>query len=384
MSAWPNKFVIGLTGNIASGKSVVRRMLEHAGAFGIDADALSHRAIEKDAPGYHAVVQAFGRYILNEAGEINREKLSQIVFADSRALELLESIVHPIVFDAVDILVRKSRYRVVVIEAIKLLESPVRQACDVLWVVIASETVQLARLMNKRGMEVAQARLRLAAQSSEMEKVAQADTIIDNSGSIEETWDQVKASWTKLFPKATGSTAPIRLPGGPVTRGLMAGLQVLRARPRQAQQIVDFMATVDGRSGSPSIQDVLNAFGEKAYLLLHTPGGLRGLLGWRVENLIARVDDVRLSRDLSMDENIPFLIGEVEEASKELQCEIVLLFVPPQLAAHRDMWLALGYEERLPKELNVPAWQEAALESAPPDAIMLFKRLRTDRVLQPI
>ena len=97
MSKWEGKYVIGLTGNIGTGKSVVRRMLEHLGAYGIDADTLSHRVIENDAPGYQAVLSYFGKYILDEDKEIDRKKLSKIVFSDSTALTELENIIHPIV-----------------------------------------------------------------------------------------------------------------------------------------------------------------------------------------------------------------------------------------------------------------------------------------------
>ncbi len=79
MSKWPGKYVIGLTGNIGTGKSVVRRMLEHLGAYGIDADALGHRVIAKGAPGYQPVLTTFGRYVLSPEGEINRARLGKIV-----------------------------------------------------------------------------------------------------------------------------------------------------------------------------------------------------------------------------------------------------------------------------------------------------------------
>jgi dephospho-CoA kinase len=381
VSAWPGKFVIGLTGNIATGKSVVRKMLEHAGAFGIDADALSHRAIQADAPGYLDVVETFGKYILKTDHEIDRKKLGQIVFADPVALKQLEGIVHPIVRSAVDHLASNSNHRVIVIEAIKLLESPLRQACDVVWVVTADEKVQLARLREKRGTDEADARKRMAAQSPQAEKAAQADTVIDNSGSIEETWLQVKAAWAKLFPQAAGETGPTRL-RGPLTQGLASGMQVLRAKPKQAAEIAGFMSSNNG-AGAQSGQ-VVAAFGDKAFLLLQGQDGLKALLGWKVENLVARVDDIHIQSDLSIETNLPFLITEVEEASRELQCEITLIFVNPKLAAYRDLWQGLGYEERLPSELTVAAWQEAATESAKQGTVMLFKQLRADRVLRPI
>lgn len=383
MSAWPGKFVIGLTGNIATGKSVVRRMLEHAGAFGVDADALSHRAIEREAPGYAAVVQGFGKYILKPDGEIDRKKLGQIVFSDPAALKMLEGIVHPIVRQGVHHLVSRSKHRVVVLEAIKLLESPLREMCDVIWVVTASEEVQLARLKQKRSMDAAEALARMASQSLQSEKAAQADTVIDNSGSIEQTWEQVKTAWKQLFPQAAGETVPTRLRGA-VTAGLASGLQVARARPRQAGVIAGFMAAHNGAGGTLTEEQVVNAFGDKAFLLLQAADGLKALLGWKVENLVARVDEIHLQKGSVYEEHVPFLISEVEQASRELQCEVILLFVNPQMAAHRDLWQGLGYEERLPQELSVGAWQEAAFESTTPNSVMLFKQLRADRVLRPI
>ncbi len=164
MSAWPGKFVIGLTGNIATGKSVVRRMLEHLGAYGIDADALGHRAIAQGAPGYQPVVDTFGKWVLAPDGQIDRAKLSRLVFADPEALAQLESIVHPLVGQAIDLLVRRSNHRVIVIEAIKLLESGLRAKCDSLWVTHAMQEIQLVRLMKKRGMGETAALQRITAQ----------------------------------------------------------------------------------------------------------------------------------------------------------------------------------------------------------------------------
>jgi dephospho-CoA kinase len=164
MSAWPGKYVIGLTGNIATGKSVVRKMLEHLGAYGIDADALSHRAIAKGAPGYKPVVEMFGKWILGSDGQIDRNRLGRVVFSDAEALKQLENIVHPLVGQAVDIMVRRSRQPVIAIEAIKLVESDLRGKCDSLWVSFAPQEIQLARLMQKRGMDEATARQRILSQ----------------------------------------------------------------------------------------------------------------------------------------------------------------------------------------------------------------------------
>ena len=149
MSKWAGKTVIGLTGNIGTGKSVVRRMLEHLGAYGIDADALAHRAIAKGAPGYQQVVQMFGRWVLAADGQIDRARLGKVVFSDPQALAELEKIIHPLVDQAIDILVRRATQPVVVIEAIKLLEVGLGKKCDSIWVPYAPAQEQAARLEQK-------------------------------------------------------------------------------------------------------------------------------------------------------------------------------------------------------------------------------------------
>ena len=175
MSAWSGKYVIGLTGNIATGKSVVRKMLEHLGAYGIDADALAHRAIAKGSPGYAKVIELFGRWILDEEGQVDRKKLGRVVFADPDALKQLEAIVHPLVRQAVDLLTKRASHKVIVIEAIKLLESPLRDACDVIWVTDAPREIQMQRLVSKRQTSPQEALQRVESQAAQAEKLAAAD-----------------------------------------------------------------------------------------------------------------------------------------------------------------------------------------------------------------
>src|SRR5262245_21764436 len=146
-SRWPGKYVIGLTGNIATGKSVVRKMLEHLGAFGLDADALSHQAIARGGPAEAAVVKHFGEWLLNEQGEVNRSRLARVVSSDPVALAQLEDLIRPPVGQAVDFLVRRTRSSVAVIEAIKLIEAGLAQDCDALWVVQVPVSMQEARLI---------------------------------------------------------------------------------------------------------------------------------------------------------------------------------------------------------------------------------------------
>ena len=200
MSRWVGKTVIGLTGNIGTGKSIVRQMLEHLGAMGIDADAISHQVIERGASGYLPVVEYFGRYILLPDGEIDRSRLGHIVFSDPAALQMLESIIHPRVTEAIDRIIEGTVTPVIVIEAIKLFEGTLGKDCSTTWVVKTSPEIQLKRLIDQRKMTEADARQRIEAQTPQELKISQADEVIDNSGSLDDTWQQVKKAWLKLFP----------------------------------------------------------------------------------------------------------------------------------------------------------------------------------------
>ena len=377
MSAWKGKFVIGLTGNIATGKSVVRKMLEHQGAYGIDADALAHRAIAKGAPGYQLVVEEFGKWILDSDGQVDRAKLSRIVFADPDALMRLEAIVHPLVEQAVDVLVRRSRQKVIVIEAIKLLASGLRSACDSVWVTYVAVDVQMARLMQKRGMSEKVARQRIIAQPSHGEKMAAADLVIRNDGSFEETWKQVVKASQKYFPMA--EAAPERHEAA--VRG---ELVVEKAGPQQADEIAAYLTQHSDDGTEFDRADVMASFGEKAFLLLRIDERLVGLAGWQVENLVARTADIFLESDLSLDESMWILMKEIEKASQDLQCEALLLFLSPEMAEQGSVWQKLDYQDRSVESLGVRAWQEAAKESMPPETVMMFKQLRKDRVLRPV
>lgn len=377
MSAWPGKYVIGLTGNIATGKSVVRKMLEHLGAYGIDADALAHRAIADDAPGYQLVLDAFGSWILTPEGQIDRTRLGKIVFSDSEALEKLEAIVHPLVGQAIDLLVRRAGHKVIVVEAIKLLEGSLRSACDNIWVTTAPMEIQLRRLRLKRGLSAEIARQRIAAQPPQAEKINAADVVIKNGGSFEATWKQVLIGWQKTFPE--GVSEP-RLPE-PAEQG---GLVVERAGPSQVNEIAKFITDISKGRRAMSEADVMAAFGEKAFLLLKVDQRLVGLAGWQVENLVARVSDVYLEPGLALGEAVRILMNAIEVASRELQSEALLLFLSPHLGRHNAVWGALGYSTRSPQELKISAWEEAALESMPVGTVMYFKQLRRDRVMRPV
>jgi dephospho-CoA kinase len=185
--------VIGLTGNIGCGKSTVARMLRDNGVATIDADQVAREIRHNDAEARAEIEARFGTY---EAAELGR-----IVFADPGALRDLERILHPRVRGAIRAQLADMEYggvEVAAVEVIKLFESPLADACDEIWVVRCDEADAIRRLAAARGMDEDAARRRLASQSSQEEKLAAADVVIDGSAPMEETRRQVERSLATL------------------------------------------------------------------------------------------------------------------------------------------------------------------------------------------
>jgi len=194
-----DKIVIGLTGNIATGKTAVLGMLRDLGAATIDADALVHRLLERGTPVWQRVVESFGSGILQPDGHVDRARLGAIVFADPQALRRLEAIVHPAVTARIEETVRRAEERVVVIEAIKLIEAGMHRNHYALWVVTCPREQQIARLVEQRGLSHDEAVLRVDAQPPQEGKIALADVVIDNSSTLGETRRQVERAWHRLL-----------------------------------------------------------------------------------------------------------------------------------------------------------------------------------------
>ncbi|HRQ23725.1 MAG TPA: dephospho-CoA kinase [Anaerolineales bacterium] len=381
MSNLHGKFVIGLTGNIATGKSVVRRMLEHLGAYTLDADALAHRAYSKGAPGYQQVIDRFGKWLVGRDGEIDRRKLGNLVFSDPEAMRLLEEIVHPLVREAVEILVRRASQPVVVIEAIKLLEGELRKMCDSIWVANAPEVIQIERLIRKRGMSREHAAERVKMQSAQSAKVAVANIVITNTGSYDDLWKQVGEAWKEVVPGVEDSADTTVT----MKRAASSGdFSVQRGKPKNSSAIGELITRLSKGRRRMSASDVMETFGDKAYMLLQLDGELVGVAGWQVENLVTRTTDIFLEDTLDMPKALAALIKEVENASSDLQSEASLVFAVDSLSAQEATWKQLGYEKQTPETLGVQAWQEAAVESAPAGSALFFKQLRQERVLRPI
>lgn len=404
MSRWANKYVIGLTGNIAVGKSVVRQMLQHLGAYTIDADSLSHRAMAPGAPAYKPIVETFGQFILDAEKNIDRNLLGSIVFARPEALAKLEAIVHPIVGQAVSTLITRATQPVIVIEAIKLLEGDLGKAVDEIWVVDSSPETQLKRLTGPRKMAEAEARQRIAAQSPQADKLARANVIIKNDGNVEETWKQVQAAWVNIQRKLqapTGSQPTVPAQSEPAvpaqTKAATAPLPdqppvaitkitVKRGMPSNAESIARFISSVSQKNITR--MDVMMAFGQKSYLVAHDQTDrVLSVMGWQVENLITRVDEFYIAPNVPVAAIVEHLMIAIEEASKDLQSEVGYIFLPANAAPDMvQSFTNSGYEATTIEQIKIPAWREAVQEMLSQNAsvVILSKRLREDRVLKPI
>jgi dephospho-CoA kinase len=194
---------VALTGGIGSGKSTVADFLDELGAYVIDSDQLARDVVERGTPGYEAVLAAFGDGILTD-GEIDRAKLAEIVFKDAAARATLESIIHPLVRDAAEKMVKSLPADAVVINQIPLLvETDGAKRFDFVITVSADEDIRRRRLI-ERGMKEYEITKRLAAQVNDAARETIAHSIIRNNGSIDELRQVVEELWRlELLPRST-------------------------------------------------------------------------------------------------------------------------------------------------------------------------------------
>lgn len=197
--------VIGLTGGIASGKSVVRQMLEDRGAYVIDADRVGHEAYEPGTECFSAVVATFGEDVVGPDGQIDRKALGAKVFGDPAKRRQLESIVWPWMRETMEGRLRTLRAEatpVVVLEAAVLIEAGWQSLVDEVWVVSVRPAIARERIVSRNGLTPKQANARIAAQLSDEERAKHARVIIDNSGSLVDLERRVDEEWRRIAPDA--------------------------------------------------------------------------------------------------------------------------------------------------------------------------------------
>lgn len=193
--------LVGLTGNIASGKSTVAQLFGQWGATLIDADVLARQAVDVGTPAYHAIIERWGEGVTAPDGPIDRRELRQRVFSDSEQLEALNAIVHPEVQRLRDELVDDARRRgdrIVVCDIPLLFERRLADQFDRIVLVDAPRPVRMDRLVRDRGLETAEAMKMIASQMPAELKRARADYLIDNTGTPQELEARAREVWRAL------------------------------------------------------------------------------------------------------------------------------------------------------------------------------------------
>ena len=264
-------FVIGLTGNIASGKSVVLQFLANFGVLTIDADLVAQETYLPGNPAYDPILARFGSDLVLSDGQINRSKLGRIVFRDPASLAELEAIIHPQVTANILESVSKTPRKIVAIEAIKLFESGIDRHCNVRWAVAAEEALRLERLMVDRGLDEAAALQRINSQSPQSEKIRLSDLVIHTDFGFTHTYNQVSTQFAAL------GLAPFEIMEGEIRLGML--------EPKDFASAAVFMEEKTEQVWEP--EDLYRLLGQRTVVAFYHGEELVQLMVLRVEQGMA-------------------------------------------------------------------------------------------------
>jgi dephospho-CoA kinase len=437
-----NFYLIGLIGNLGSGKSTVRQMLEQMGARGIDADALAHVVMQRGSPTWRAIVETFGAEILRHDGRIDRRVLGARVFADAATLRKLEGIVHPAVSALTRELLREIKQPVVVIEAIKLIESGMNLWCDALWAVTCTPEKQIERVMRTRQISAEDARARIAAQGALDEKLRLANLIIDNSKDVETTRDQIAHGWKTIRPETArdksswlwaasrtdtlpeSAVAPavpvvpatppapapsIVSPASSVPSAFSADapsvvspapppaitplpapsktqidFEVRRTRRGDLNALAVAIAKRENRPQPLSHEEAVKRFGSGGYRIAIGDGRIVAFAAWEAENLVATVRELWAESSYIALLALPQLLALIENEAQELLCEVIVIFVEPGAPLHiTEQPRASGYQLVEVNNLH-PVWQMIVHERLKLGERIMVKRLREEMITKPM
>lgn len=422
-------YIIGLTGNIATGKSTVRSILEQLGARVIDADNVAHAILKRGSPAWRSVVDAFGYDILSYDGSVDRRKLGAVVFADAAKLKILERITHPAVGTELALLVRDaiknpdSDEQVMVVEAVKLYEAGMHEFMDALWVVTTPPEEQKRRLIQERGMSEAEADARLRSQPALDEKLKRANVVIDNGGNIEDTRVQVLTAFAAIDPTQASDKTPLllrwlRIAAPAAEKPALANGDVIRvpekvvrteadtaqepasvaaaddepastewsirrAKPSDARMLADLLTKIEERTEPLSRAEMIERQGKYGYWFVQANNRTIALAAWQAENLAALVRELWVANEEDAARAFPLLLQAIEGEANGLTCEVVVIFVP-QRAAHLAEIAAnaAGYPVTTLDELH-KLWRSVIEPLLQGDEILYAKRLR-EMVTKPI
>lgn len=398
------KLIVGLTGNIATGKSAVMRLAAEQGALTIDADKIVHELQDHDVEMQAAIAVAFGREVREEDGRINRRALGKVVFGDPQAMADLEAIVHPYVRREVAKRIKESETPIVFIEAIKLLEGALAKICHQVWVTRCSRQRQLDRLRICRGMDTETAVTRIKSQPSQEEKVARADVVIDTEGLMVDTEKQFQMAWdrlpdprlagTRLLPELPSPPQASASPPKPTAAELTAvgapvkpvdrpeGLEVRRARPADVAAMLLLMHKATNGAVHMKRAELLMALSERGYFIGQIGTEISALMGWNIDSQVARIDQIFIHPLEATKTTGLAILEEVQKSADAHVCEIILAFIaddaPPEI---EQMFDRQAFGPANPA--NLPqAWQRAVDESRPEDTHFRLKVLRDRRLQQ--
>ncbi|MCA9994948.1 MAG: dephospho-CoA kinase [Anaerolineales bacterium] len=400
MDNQPPKLIIGLTGNIATGKSAVMRLAASRGALTIDADKVVHDILAHDPSMQAAIAVAFGSHVRKSNGQIDRAALGQIVFNDSEALRDLEMMLHPAVRIEITRRLRESDARIVMIEAIKLLEGGLSQMCHQIWVTRCAQTLQIDRMRICRGMALEEAVARIKAQPPQEEKVAQADVVIDTGGLMRDTERQFDLAWQRLpSPDSVEPRAVPDLPPPVVVRAMAEtpataaapppphierpkNLDVRRARPSDISSILLLIQKATSGAVSMKRGDLLLALGERSYFIGQIGAQISAIMGWVVDDMVGRIDQIYL---YPLDEGVvtgTAVLEEIEQSAQNHIAELIIAALPDTSSpAIHELFQQRGYQPRSSLPQNLPRNWQAALGEAEANAEeQLFKVLRPERI----
>ncbi len=392
---WPDKIVVGLTGNIATGKSSVLRMAAENGALTLDADKIVHEILEHDPSVQAAIAVAFGSQVRKSDGRIDRAALAAIVFSDAAALRDLEMMLHPAVRTEIIQRVNESRARVVFIEAIKLLEGPLVNDCNAVWVTACSPVRQLERLMICRGMDDQTAAMRVNAQPPAAEKVARANVVINTDADMADTRLQFETAWAQLLQQpaiaaplpaqtkatpAPAATKKVMPEPAPVLEMDVSDVTVRRARPSDVPAVLLLIHKATEGQTKIKRADLLMSMAERSYLIGQEGAEITTVIGWAADSGVARIEQIYIHPLSAVKVSTPAVMAEIERTAQELICEAIMAF-PPQDApeAVRLLFAGIGYEPRQKAQLP-RVWRSAADESQPENTQLLVKVLRNVRI----
>jgi dephospho-CoA kinase len=413
---WPEKVIVGLTGNIATGKSTVMQLAEKRGALALDADLIVHEILATDPDVQRSVVKAFGPGVRLPDGGIDRVALAVIVFDDEEALRNLELILHPRVRNRLIRRIEQHQETVVFIEAIKLLEGGLAAECDQIWVTRCPAVMQVERLMTYRNLDAETAQMRVNAQSDQGLKAAAADVVIDTGGTLDQTrayfemaWRRFQRSFTPDVPPDAAdravfqqhqdvrddpdnetsndfqkdSSSMIDEPFRPVEKrnyeAYGEGIVVRRARPSDVPAIIEVVELASQGRMSPEQDRLLLDLGQRGYLIGQQADEISAIAGWYADNLVASIDFIYVHPSIAIPVTGAALLHEIELTANELTCEVILAMPGNDGSAEiRELLISRGFNyvvtESLPR-----VWQAAVKDALQPAATVMMRVLRDTR-----